>query len=545
MINKQNNALNVDEMLALVATQNEIIMAKDEVIEDNKKTISQLESKLDQYEKMYDQLMEQIRLSKSKRFAPSTEQSDFIQLNLFDEVELNLEMEELQEVLEDKQKESNTDTNKQEETTKKMVRKPSSMNPQLEVIEIIHEPKDTEGYERIGEESKETIRYQPAKWYIERHIYPTYKKEDEYGIDFLQEDKIKSCIANSYASAEVIAFLIYLKFMMGMPLYRLEKDLRKKNVNISRQTMSNWFMSVSENVLALFVERLKVQLLKMDIIHADETTVKVLKHQDGSENLKSYMWVYCSSSYDRPICIYEYQPNRKAEHPQTFLEGYHGYLLTDGYPGYNKIDVTRVGCLAHARRKFVDAITGMSEKDTVGRTIAEQVIRQMNYIFSIEKKTKMLSLEKKQEVRKAKMKPAFEQLKTLLLEGEQILISQGNLGKAITYTLNQFSSFENILLDARIEPSNNRAERMVKPFVIGRKAWLFSGTTRGANTSATLYTIVQTAALNNLHVEKYLAYVLNEMTTLQISSEDSIDHLLPTSDTLPQELYTKKNRTGI
>lgn len=281
-------------------------------------------------------------------------------------------------------------------------------------------------------------------------------------------------------------------------------------------------------------------LLKEPILHADETTVQILNHQDGSTNKKSYMWLYRSgTSNKRPLLVYDYQPGRSHVYPQEFLKEYSGYLQSDGYQAYDKlIHAKRVGCLAHARRKFIEA-KEVSSKDTEGFKIASELLRQLNRIMGLDKKAALLSLEDKQAQRNEKQKPILENFKQLLIENQVRVLDKSKLGQAIQYSLNQMASFERVLEDPRLEWTNNSAERAIKPFVMGRKAWLFSNTTRGAQSSAALYSIVQSALENKLHVERYLTYVLDEMTQKTITSKDQFDHLLPNSESLPEFTYQK------
>jgi transposase len=503
------------------------------------KTIADYEAKLRQATQEYERLMEQIILAKKDRFGSKSEKSTSNQLNLFNEAELFSSADLSEE--EDTQEE--TDHKETNKSAPKGKQKHMLDDANLRSVEIVHDVSaaEKEGYEWIGKETKKLLRYQPSEWYIEHHIYPKYRKNtNEYTSEFISAPMLPSLFRASPITSSGLARIISLKYNLGLPLYRLERDLKAHDVQLSRQTLSNWSIKATEEYFSFLNLRMREFLLKEPILHADETTVQVLNHQDGSTNKKSYMWVYRSgTSNPRPLLVYDYQPGRSHVHPLEFLKGYHGYLQTDGYQAYDKlIHAKRVGCLAHARRKFIEA-KEVSEKNTEGFKMASALLKQLNRITGLDKKTKLLSYEEKQESRNEKQRPVLMHFKQLLIEYQVKVLDRTNLGRAIQYSLNQFDSFERVLEDPRLEWTNNSAERAVKPFVMGRKAWLFSNTTRGAQSSGALYSIVQSALENKLHVERYLTYVLDEMTQKTITSEDQFDYLLPNSESLPSFCYQK------
>jgi transposase len=506
---------------------------------EQSKTIAHYEAKLRQATQEYERLMEQIILAKKDRFGSKSEKSTTNQLNLFNEAYL-FSSEDLNEVEDTQEETENKEPNK---STPQGKQKHMLDDANLRSVEIIHDVSELEkeGYECIGKETKKLLKYQPSEWYIEHHIYPKYRvntKDDTS--EFISAPMVPSLFSGSPITSSALARIISLKYNLGLPLYRLERDLKAHDVRLSRQTLSNWSIKASEEYFSYLSLRMKEFLLKEPILHADETTVQVLNHQDGSTNKKSTMWVYRSGSFNpRPLLVYDYQPGRSHVYPLEFLKEYRGYLQSDGYQAYDKlIHAKRVGCIAHARRKFIEA-KEVSNKDTEGFKMASTLLKQLNYIMSLDKKARLLSLEDKQIFRSEKQKPVLKYFKQLLIEYQVKVLDRSNLGKAIQYSLNQFESFERVFEDPRLEWTNNNAERAIKPFVMGRKAWLFSNTTRGAQSSASLYSIVQSALENKLHVERYLAYVLDEMTQKTITSEDQFDYLLPNSESLPDFCYQK------
>ena len=530
--------------VALLESENETLETQNKEIAShyetkNKEIINRYEEQFKEAARQYDYLLEQILLSKRARFGARSEKTLIGQMSIFDEAELFSDFEEVEE------------DSKEEAKEKKTTRKPKSKkfsldDSTLRVEQIVHDLSDEDklGYKLMGQSSKKLLVFKPAEWYIEEHIYPKYVKElDDGSSDIISGDQVSAVFKGSSITSSALASILSDKYQYGLPLYRLESKFKSYGINLSRQTLSNWCVQSSNLYLDLLVNRMHLHLLNEGIIHADETTVKVLHHQDGSDNKKSYMWVYRSGVHNiRPLLIYDYQPNRKAENPIEFLNGFKGYLQTDGYAAYDLVpNITRVGCLAHARRKFVET-KDISDKSSFSYKYSTEIIKQMNYIFKLEKQKKILESNDFDTLRETEIKDALESLKTMLLKYSDEALPKSNFGKAIQYALNQFDSFEVVLKDSRLEFSNNAAERAIKPFVMGRKAWLFSNTTKGAKSSAAIYSVVQSAKENGLHIERYLTYVFDEMKGKTVNQEDQFDYLLPNSESLPEFVYQNKKR---
>jgi hypothetical protein len=341
-------------------------------------------------------------------------------------------------------------------------------------------------------------------------------------------------IKGSFASPEAIAHVAWQKYGMGIPLYRQEQDWNRNGVLLSRQTLSNWLIRAAQDWLVPIYNRLRERLLARDVLHADETTVQVLREAEKSPQSKSYMWLYrTSGDAEHPIVLYEYQPSRGKEHPATFLHGFKGYLHTDGYDGYHKLPegVVVVGCWAHVRRKFNEALKALPPKDQEG----SNALRGKKYcdrLFNLERDFAPLEPEERFRQRMKFAKPVLDEF-FAWISGVKVIPLSG-VGRAVTYALSQRKYLEKYLLDGRLEISNNRAERSIKPFVIGRKAWLFANTPAGAKSSAILYSIVETAKENGLSPYAYLAYIFKNAPSLGIHEHpDAVDRLLPGSADLP------------
>jgi transposase len=331
----------------------------------------------------------------------------------------------------------------------------------------------------------------------------------------------------SLASPSSVAHVMYEKYANAMPLYRQEQDWKNKGVDIPRATLANWIIQSSNQWLRPIYEEMKKYLLTQDVIHADETVIQVLKEPDKKPTSESRMWVYCSGNTGgHPSILFEYQPSRSGRHAKEFLEGFHGYLQTDGYSGYNALeDVTRCGCYAHLRRKFEEALP--KKKPPPGDSQAAIGLDYCNQLFALEKQWVDLTPEQRLKERQEHSKPVLDAYWSWL-ETVNPLAGSG-LGKAVQYSLNQKEALNAFMLDGRIEISNNRAENAIRLFVVGRKNWLFSDTPRGADASATVYSIIETAKANNLNPYKYLVHLFKHLPSLSELNSETLESFLPWS----------------
>lgn len=282
---------------------------------------------------------------------------------------------------------------------------------------------------------------------------------------------------------------------------------------------------------------LQKHLLERDIIHCDETPVQVLKEEGKKPQTKSYMWLYRTGNDGKePIILYDYQPSRNGDHAVTFLKDFKGYIHSDGYSGYNKLtNITRCGCWAHLRRKFVEAISFRKTKGAPP-TNAEIGRDYCDKLFHIEDTLKNLSPEERFCKRLELEKPILEAFWCWL---DSLTALKGSaLGKAVTYAQNQKPYMENYLLDGRCSISNNAAENAIRPFTVGRKNWLFADTPKGASSSAAVYSIVETAKANKLNVYTYLQYLLLYMPDTEWQSDPTqLDSLMPWAHEVQEECH--------
>ena len=314
---------------------------------------------------------------------------------------------------------------------------------------------------------------------------------------------------------------------MGIPLYRQEQEWNRCGINLTRQTMSNWLIKATFDWLEPIYDVLKEILCTHKVLHVDETSLQVLREPDKPPESKSYMWLYrTSGDTNNPIVLYEYQPDRKAEHPKLFLKNFTGYLHTDGYDGYHDLSdtVKVVGCFAHSRRKFDEAMKGMPKKDQADSLA--MIGKRFDKLFLLERDFSDLTAEERLQKRRELSKPVFDELYRWLNSLNPP--PKTGLTAAVVYMRNQREYLERYLEDGGLEISNNRAERSIKPFVIGRKNWLFANTPRGAKASAILYSIIETAKENCINPYEYLTYIFKNAPNWDIlHNPDFLDLLMP------------------
>ena len=481
-----------------------------------KQRIAELEKLLAQKDAQIAALEERWSLAQQKQFGKSAE-------GFAGQGELFNEVEEIVEEVEAEQQSISY-------TRKKPVRKPLPKDlPREQVIhDIIDKTCDCCGGElhRMGEDKSEKLEFIPAKIKVIEHIRPKYAcrhcDKSSTQTQIKQASMPAMPINKGIATSSLLSQLITSKYQYGLPLYRQEAMFKQYGIELSRQTMSSW-IDKSATLFAPLVERLKAELLRQPTLFADETPLKVVK----SDKVNSYMWVYCSGR-DSPdpnnpipnIVLYDFHNSRAAACVVNYLDGYQGYLHVDGYQAYARTEATLIGCWAHARRKFIDA-KKLQGKNKTGK--ADVVLSLIQKLYGVESRVKDKSADDKYTTRQAVSVSILDKLKAWLEQNQPNLVGNTKLIEAANYLANQWHKLIRYVDDGRLSIDNNRAERAVKPFVIGRKNWLFSQTANGAHASATLYSIVETAKVNGLVPFDYIMACLNELC----QPAPDIDSLLP------------------
>lgn len=385
---------------------------------------------------------------------------------------------------------------------------------------------------------RDEIEYIPAKVQIIRYMQqacecPACKHTTR---PFIKKAAVpKSVLNHSLASPSSVSYVMYQKYVNSVPLYRQEKDWEQMGIALSRATMANWVIRSSQDHFEPVIKHLQKELLKREVIHCDETPVQVLKEEGKKPQTKSYMWLYRTGNDGKtPIILYDYQPSRSGDNAASYLKDFKGYVHSDGYSGYNKLDgITRCGCWAHLRRKFVEAIPDKKAADAP-LTSAEIGRDFCNQLFKVEESLKDLTPEDRFCKRLELEKPILEAFWCWL---ESLNVLKGSaLGKAVTYAMNQRPFMENYLLDGRCALSNNVAENAIRPFTVGRKNWLFADTPKGASASAAVYSLIETAKANVLNVFAYLQHLLLYMPDTDWQNHpEELDDLLPWSPEVQEQ----------
>ena len=506
-----------------------ISKTKEELIAEN----AALRSEKERLEREKEEMERRIAFLEKTVFGSKSEkkilrQENSAQMSLFDEAENECRMEEVKA-------EPETVTVPEHKRKKKRTR--DEIMKELPVEEVVHTVEDTTcdicggEMKAVGKEFvHDELVYIPAKLFRRRHFVQTVKcpccgknEEDDASSDDIIKEHFrkghapKLMIPGSFCSPELLAHIIYSKYSLAQPLYRQEQDFKQKGVILSRTTMANWIIRMSIKKAEPIYARMKEDLLKYDVIHGDETRVQVLHEEDRRAKTKSQMWAFTNpETAENPIVLYKYSPTRHGSNAKDFLEDHSGYIVCDGFDGYNKLTkATRCGCWAHARRKYIEALP--KDKSLWKTSVAAKAIEYIDKLFALEREYAgkdadgnrtgdPLPSEEKMRRRNTESKAVadefFEWLTTVEAGTE-------SLGKAVTYTINEKKYLLRFLEHPDIAISNNRAENAVRPFVVGRKNWLFCDSVKGADASAAWYSIIQTAYQNGLNVEQYLTDVLS------------------------------------
>ena len=486
-----------------------------------------------------DFLEEQFRLAQNKLFASKSEAHSG-QGDLFNEVE---EIAQFEQEKADSEDEPAPEKKKRTRNTK-----PFADHIPREVI--VHDIDEADKVceccqgemHCMGKDVTEKFVFVPATTKVEEHHRLKYAcrgcEKNGTNTPIKQAPPVASILPKSYATPSIIAQLITAKYQHGLPLYRQEVIFSQLGIDLCRQTMSDWLIKIANVLHPILYEYWHKVLLQQDVIKADETTLQVIE----DDNIKSYMWVYCSGA-DTPagniygdtapnIVLYDYQPSRAGKCAADFLQNdnqqdYTGYLQVDGYPGYHQLPATLVVCMAHIRRKFKEADKAQSKhSQKTGK--ATWALNHIQKLYRIEEAIKTLPIEERYKIRQEKSVPLLIQFKTWLDKSAPHVLPESLLGKALNYALNQWEKAIRYCDDGRLDIDNNRSERAIKPFVMGRKAFLFSKTAKGANASATLYSIVQTAIANGLVPYDYLMHVMEKI----MNGENDPEKLAPWNVTL-------------
>lgn len=481
-------------------------------------------------------LKEELARMKGMLFAPKSEKTKTIlaadpQLSLFNEAELEAELPVVQE--------AGTAVKAHSRKKKKPAAEPDLSRAEHNIV-IEDIPADKRicpncGSNDLAAVGKEYVRSEirviPAKIIVDeiyRMVYKCRACESDEHVEFINAPVPAPLVPHSPVTPSMLTAVLINKFLFAIPLNRQEKLWDMMGMEISRQSMANWIIYAYRLYLKPLLGLLKKKLLKNNVLHADETPVQVMKEKNRRNQAKSYMWLYATGEYAKEqIRIFDYRPGRNGDYAKEFLSGFKGYLHTDAYSGYGKVEgITNCCCWAHARRRFADTVrSGIKDIDN---TIAGRAVKEINRLFELERSLAEKTSEERQKERNLQAGPLIRALLEYLEGSLTKADRRSNLAGAIGYVLNHREELTNYLKDGSCSISNNLAERSIRPFTVGRKNWLFSGSPKGAEASAAAYSIIETCRANGLDAREYLMYIFSRMPQEAcLEDEQVLDKYLP------------------
>jgi transposase len=412
-------------------------------------------------------------------------------------------------------------------------------------IDIIHDLSEEEkqcgcGQPKscIGEEISEKLDYIPARLQVERHIRLKYACKSCEGVEddgptVMIAPPPVQLIPKSNSTAGLLAHIAVSKFADGLPLYRQQKIFARLGIELPRAVMAKWMVQSALHCNGL-INLLQEKIRSGPLIYIDETPLQVLNEAGRDNTTKSYMWVFRGGPPDRPTLLYQYQRTRSGRVALEFLNDYHGYIQSDDFAGYDHLDrnpnIVHLGCWAHARRKFVKVVKVRKKhrsKRVNPNSLADEALDYIGNLYQVEKEAQRRELDAVQiyQLRQEKARPLLDEFKGWLETNQSLTPPKGLLGRAISYTLANWEKLIIYLEDGRLRPDNNLVENAIRPFVVGRKNWLFAGSPDGAKASATFFSLIETAKANGLEPYAYLRHIFKKLPLAQ--TEQDLKDLLP------------------
>lgn len=519
--------------------------------------ILSMQDQISQLNANMERLIEQIADANSKRYGRSSEKLETIsgQLELeliFNEAEALTETLYVVEPVEE-------DVIQPRHRKSKGKREADLKDLPVEVIshtlseERLQDVFGTDGWKQLPDEIYKRVRVQPAVYTVEEHHVAVYAGKDNQTI--IKVDRPKDLLRNSLLTPSLAASIMNAKYVNGLPLYRISQEFLRNDIHISRQVMANWMIQCADRYLGILYDRRHKEMYRFHVLQADETPVMVTK--DGRPaNSKSYMWIYrTGKSYtDTPVILYEYQRTRKSDHPEEFLKDFKGIMVCDGYSAYRKLDrknpdIIFAGCWSHARRRFTEALKALPKtaQKNAKETVDYEAVSRIAAIYHLDNQMEGQPAKVRKMYRQANIRPLVEAFFAWAKEIQsKNQLSRGKTLDGINYCINQEASLKAFLEDGDIPMDNNATESALRSFCLHKHTWKLIDSLDGANASAIIYSITETAKANNLNPFRYLEYVL---TVLKDHQDDRdygfIDDILPWSEKLPEICRNKAKTTNI
>ena len=540
---EQLNGMSRENLIELMKLMKEQSAKKDTEIQ-------LLKDKQKELEFMNAMLSDRLALARRKQFGSSSEKyaEGYEQMDLFNEAEASADPEAEEPTFEEVHPSSYK--------RKKRTGKKEEDLSDFEVTETIEYklagedrycPECGKKYKIVTKETVKRLKCVPAKFEVVEEVTYVYSCP-ECGFMKRPEKTPPLVSGGSIATPSLVAGIMNAKYVNGMPLARQEREFARYNLNLSTKTMANWIIGCANRYLKPLYDRMKEEFLKSRYIHCDETRIQVIGEPDQKGTTQNWMWVYLTDEYSESprMALFDYERTRAGYHPVKFLDGrFHGYLTCDGYQAYHGLDdsITVTGCFTHARRRFDAALTALKKdftREQLKETVAYNAMTRIGILYKVEELIRNKTPEERYEERQKQSRPVVDALFEWLHSMEDSVDRSSLIGDAILYTLNQEPYLRRYLDDGHLSIDNNSAERAIKNFAVGRRNWLFAKSIRGADASAVVYSITETALLNGLKPYVYLTYVLDQIRQMgPFPKPDELERLLPWSDDLPEEFRTK------
>ena len=512
------------DLLRILEEKDQLISHQEAELAKQQALLKEREALISEQQKLLCLLEEQLRLARLRKFGARSEKLPF-QGELFDEAELEVSLEDVEQAL----AEAEAEPKKPRKRRTKADGFDENL-PRIQVRLTLDEDEKAGANKTFFSKVKEELDIVPAQarvieYWQEKAVFDTPEGESTVKVAARPIHPLGKCLA----SVQLLAWILVAKYADALPLYRLEGILKRHGGQISRTTMANWIIRL-DDVFKPLINLLREQQLDGDYLQADETRLQVLKESGKSAQSDKWMWVIRGGPPDRPAVLFEYDPSRSEAVPLRLLDGFRGTLQTDGYAGYNKVcrenGLTRIGCWDHARRKFVEAgKAAPTKKKGTKVSKADVAIGKIRKLYAIEKRIETLPAEEKTRQRQQLAQPVLDDLKAWLEKNSTRVPRDSLTYKAIQYTLNQWELLIGYLADGRLNISNALAENAIRPFAVGRRNWLFADTPRGAKASATTYSLIETAKANGVEPFAYLHHVLQHIGNAR--TVEDIEALLP------------------
>ena len=528
--------------------QEETLQKQEETLQKQETRIQLLEEQKKELEFLNAMLSDRLTLAQKKRFGASSEKyaEGYTQMNLFNEAEQeadpNASEPDLEEVHPSPYRRKKRRGKKEEDLSS------------FETTEVIeYKLTGTDGYcpdcntkyKVVTKETVKRLKFIPARFEVVEEVTFVYSCPKCGAMK--RPEKTAPLLKGSVATPSLVAGIMNAKYVNGMPLARQEREFARYDLDLSTKTMANWIIQCADRYLQPLYDLMKEELLRSKYLHGDETRIQVIDEPDQKGSTQNWMWVYLTdeSSGSPQMVLFQYERTRAGYHPKEFLGNlFEGYFTCDGYQAYHSLPdgITVTGCMAHARRRFDEALTVLKKdftKEQLKETTAYQAMARIGILYKIEEMIREKSPEERYEERQKQAKPLLEAFFEWLHTLEDSVDRSSLIGEAVLYTLNQEVYLKRYLEDGHLSIDNLAAERSLKNFATGRRNWLFAKSIHGAQASATVYSITETAMLNGLKPYHYLTYVLEKMKDLgPFPEKEAILELLPWSTSLPADCHS-------